>query len=368
MLAASVSATAQKDKFSIEGSVKNFAEPLQKVYLVYSAGGQRITDSSEVKDGKYAFKGSLVEPVKARLQAKYVAAADGKPRTISQRRDVASVFIEPAAIKITSNDSFSNIVVKGSASNAAAEKLDKKLKPLNEEMNAFMAKYSAADAEGKKKLDSEYDVIDNKMKEVYKQFATGTPASPIALYAITQYAGYDINAAAVQPLFNKLPAKTRALPSATEFAERLAIAHKLVIGNPAMEFTQMDTAGKPVSLASLRGKVLLVDFWASWCGPCRRDNPNVVRMFNQYKDKGFDVLGVSLDRPDAKEKWLKAIHDDKLTWTHVSDLKYWDNDVAKLYGVRAIPFNLLLDKEGKIIGRNLHGDELDKKLGEVFAN
>jgi peroxiredoxin len=121
-----------------------------------------------------------------------------------------------------------------------------------------------------------------------------------------------------------------------------------------------------VSLSSFKGKYVLVDFWASWCGPCRQENPNVVKAFNKFKDKNFTILGVSLDRPNAKDRWLKAIHDDGLAWNHVSDLKYWDNEVAKLYGIRAIPQNLLLDPQGKIIARNLNGEALDKKLEEVI--
>jgi len=123
-----------------------------------------------------------------------------------------------------------------------------------------------------------------------------------------------------------------------------------------------------VQLSSLRGKYLLIDFWASWCGPCRQENPNVVKVFNQYKDKNFHILGVSLDREGQKEKWMKAIHDDKLTWTHVSDLKFWNNAVSRQYGIQAIPQNLLLDPQGKIIAKNLRGEALVKKMQELLGN
>jgi len=132
-----------------------------------------------------------------------------------------------------------------------------------------------------------------------------------------------------------------------------------------MDFTQNDTLGKPVTLSSLRGKYLLVDFWASWCGPCRAENPNVVKAFNKYKEKGFHIIGVSLDNPGQMEKWMKAIHDDGLIWTQVSDLKGWKNEVAIQYGIQAIPQNFLLDPEGKIIAKNLRGEELDSKLAEI---
>jgi len=135
----------------------------------------------------------------------------------------------------------------------------------------------------------------------------------------------------------------------------------------AMEFTQPDTTGTPVALSSFRGKYVLVDFWASWCGPCRQENPNVVETFNKFNTKNFTVLGVSLDRPGQKSKWIDAIHEDKLTWTHVSDLKFWDNEVAKLYKVQSIPQNILLDPDGKIIAKNLRGPALEAKLCEILG-
>jgi peroxiredoxin len=188
----------------------------------------------------------------------------------------------------------------------------------------------------------------------------------LAVYALQQYVGWDINPDKAEPLFNSLAESNKSLPSAQLLWEGIDIAKKTGIGRIAMDFTQNDTLGKPVTLSSLRGKYLLVDFWASWCGPCRRENPNVVKAFNKYKDKGFHILGVSLDQPNAKDKWMKAIHDDGLTWTHVSDLKYWNNAAAVQYGIQAIPQNYLLDPQGKIVAKNLSGEDLDKKLGALL--
>ncbi len=152
-----------------------------------------------------------------------------------------------------------------------------------------------------------------------------------------------------------------------EFAKTIDAARATSLGAMAPDFTQNDVNDKPVKLSDFKGKYVLVDFWASWCGPCRGENPNVVKAFNAYKDKNFTVLGVSLDQPGKKDAWLAAIAADGLTWTQVSDLKFWDNAVAKQYGIRSIPQNFLIDPSGKIVGKNLRGADLDKKLEELLG-
>lgn len=148
--------------------------------------------------------------------------------------------------------------------------------------------------------------------------------------------------------------------------KRIALVKKTSEGVEAQDFTQPDVDGKPVKLSDYRGKYVLIDFWASWCAPCRRENPNLVRSYAKYQKKGFEILGVSMDKAADKSKWLKAIQDDGLTWRQVGDLKGWENEAGAMYDVKAIPMNFLVDPNGKIIAKYLRGEELDKKLAEIF--
>ncbi|RYE20086.1 MAG: TlpA family protein disulfide reductase, partial [Sphingobacteriales bacterium] len=168
-------------------------------------------------------------------------------------------------------------------------------------------------------------------------------------------------------LFSKLSKDLHTTNAGVEFQKRLDALSTVAIGAAAPDFMQPDTSGIPVKLSSFKGKYVLLDFWASWCAPCRNENPNMVKVYNSFKDKNFTILSVSLDQPGRKDLWLKAVHDDGLVWTQVSDLKFMANDAALLYNIRAIPQNFLVDPAGKIIAKNIFGDELEKKLSEVLG-
>lgn len=367
-----LAAAQEKGKpFKVTGKVKNLAYAPEWVFLQYRTNGEWKTDSVKASGNKYSFSGMLEEPVSGRIRVKYAPDKEGKKITTVSGRDMAVLFLQPGKIKVTSVDSFSNLQVKGSPAHVEYMKLVKEGKPFEARLEPLYAKYTefrkAKDNEGMEKTEKEIDAIDEEKKEkVYGEYVKNNPSSPLAVYALQQYAGWAINPDKAEPLFSSLSEASKNYPSAVLLKEDIEIAKKTGIGRMAMDFSQDDTLGNPVMLSSLRGKYLLIDFWASWCGPCRAENPNVVKVFNKFKDRNFHIIGVSLDRPGQKEKWMKAIHDDKLDWTHVSDLKFWDNEVAKQYGIKAIPQNLLLDPDGKIIAKNLRGEELDAKLGEAI--
>ena len=348
----------------IKGRIKN-ADDVEMVLLQYRSSTELVNDSALLKDGKFAFEVQVEEPTLAYLTLRF-KKREGKPRY-----EKIPLFIEPGNITIEAKDSLKTAFITGSKANTEFASLTALQKPYTEQNRELYQQYlkyrNERNKEGMERLEKEMETIDLKIKEeVYYPYLKNHPSSPIAVHVLREYAGYDMDVQKIEPLLASFPASTQRWPSAIELKNQIAIGKKTGVGVEAMDFIQTDTLGHPVSLSSFRGKYVLLDFWASWCGPCRAENPNVVRAFNQYKNKNFTVLSVSLDRPDKKQAWLDAIHKDGLTWTHVSDLKYWDNEVAKLYGIRAIPQNLLIDPKGKIIAKNIKGEELDQKLAEVL--
>lgn len=252
--------------------------------------------------------------------------------------------------------------------------LQSEIKPVEDKLEAIMKEYKQAAPEKKndqtyqKTMEKRYSDVMDELASVLQSFISKNPDSYISLLALGELMSFNsgIDQPGFVKLYKGLSDDVRKTGLGEELESVLFAAERTVIGAVAPDFTQNDPAGEPVKLSDFRGKYVLIDFWASWCRPCRMENPNIVRAYAQFKDKNFEILGVSLDNPNAKTAWLNAIERDKLTWAQVSDLQGWKNKVARLYGVESIPLNFLIDPEGVIIAKNLRGEELFLTLSKIL--
>lgn len=354
-------AFAQDAQYTVQGKIGDYNAPA-KVYVQYRKDGKTVVDSAVLNEGAFKFTGktSTTTPVSGYI------LFNPKGTGLHSSEDYRSIYLEPGIINVSATDKIADAKIEGTKTNNDNEKYNQAEKPINDAYEALSAKRKTATPEQMAELNAEEKKIDDQDAQVNKKFIQENPDSYVSLNALESYA-YSADYVDIAPLFNNFSPAIKATEAGKKFAERLPKLKAVALGATAPEFAEADTAGKMVSLSSFRGKYVLIDFWASWCGPCRRENPNVVKAYNAYKGKNFTILGVSLDRPNAKDKWLAAIHKDGLTWNHVSDLKFWDSKAADLYAVRGIPQNFLLDPNGKIIGKNLRGEDLQNKLAEIFG-
>ncbi|MCO5237505.1 MAG: AhpC/TSA family protein [Chitinophagaceae bacterium] len=329
------------------------------VYLYHPEQGQQVPDSAKIEQGKFVFKGEAAHP-------EFVLLGYDQG---GQKRFPLGFFIEGGEIGLKGNiDSLFKADITGSAAQEDLKKFNEMRRPIDEKQRQLYEDYQAAAMSGDEQkslqVQKDYELLEEEGKQLVARFVKENPASYVSAFQLAQNFSYDIVPSQLEPLYNALDEKVKASHFGKAIKEGLDAAKTTAVGSAAPDFTLEDVNGKPVSLAAFKGKYTLVDFWASWCGPCRQENPTVVKAYQNYKSKGFDILGVSLD--EKKDKWEQAIKQDKLEWTQVSDLKGWESDVAGLYGVKAIPMNYLLDKDGKIIAKSLRGADLIKKLGELL--
>lgn len=352
-----VSACAKdKNAYTIKGKMDGISNTL--VYLKKEINERfSVADSAQIdKNGNFLFKGTVEYPEFAAL--------------VFNDTLMVRLFLEPGTIKINASASqIKNTRIYGSPVTLEFKAYQDTLTLLfgKTEDSLYAIYRNARETNDKKLLNeaiSSLDELDRKVNAFKRDYVRRHATSALAPYIIWRELSYEMEPDEMESFIAIFDPAAAQSVYVSSLRKRIETLRNVAIGKPAPDFSLRTPDGHLVSLSSQFGHYLLVDFWASWCGPCRRENPNIVKAYQEFHKKGFNILGVSLDRDSAR--WVKAIQDDKLEWTQVSDLKYWDCEPARLYGVRSIPANFLLNPEGIIIAKNLTGEALHQKLRELL--
>ncbi len=329
-----------------------------KVFLsIFEEGEWETVGESVVTNGAFTFEGVAASP-----ELYYIGFGSASAPTIP-------LFVDNSVIEITGNGMHpDDVVIKGSAMQDEYIKFKNEDNSYDLQIREVIGKMNkAAQTQNQNEiaaLNEEYKAIDSLRGIFIDEYVQRASASPVA--AFVMYANnYRYELEKLEKRFTALSPEVQQTKYGKILEDRINVLTQTSIGKTAPLFTMKDTMGRDIQLEEFRGQLLLVDFWASWCGPCRKENPNLVKAYAKYHEQGFEILGVSMDTD--RNNWIKAIHEDKLVWPQVSDLKGWGNAAGKLYAVGSIPSSVLLDKDGIIIAKDLRGDALDQKLEELLA-
>ncbi|MBO9151026.1 redoxin domain-containing protein [Chitinophaga sp. GCM10012297] len=353
ILTAATTASAQ---FKVSGNIAEAREG-QKLYFVSEDGNTR--DSSELKNGQFSFV-TAYNPAPDDMFALILEGKQYPMLLVADKKEV-EIQGDEAGFPVAKTVKAGQQTQWMQAYHKAMEPVLKKVQELNAEAASINGEDEAAKATFRAKATD----FEGQLMNTGMSFLKAHPKAQASLFLLIGEMRERLTEDEFSKQFNALDASVKNTRFGKSVAGEIAAAKaEKANAGLAKDFEQKDPNGKPVKLSSFRGKYVLIDFWASWCGPCRQENPHVVAAYHKFKNKNFTILGVSLDK--SKTAWVEAIEQDKLVWTQVSDLQGWANAAAQLYRVQGIPQNFLVDPQGKIIATNLRGRALEMKLAQVL--